>query len=152
MKKQTKALFTILVVVLILAGVFQSVLSKKTNLGESSFLSQVPFIFNNAPSSTPIPTPSGISVIVDFGDSNKITERVSGQTAYQVLTEAAKMKNLEVETKDYKYGKMVERIGDRTADKNNFWLYSVNGKAGQIAADKYVVYPGDLVEWKFNKI
>lgn len=152
MKKQTKVLLIILVIILILAAVIQSVLSGKTNLGESSFLSQVPFIFNNVPSVTPLPTPSGITVTVDFGDGSKTTEKTFGQNAYQVLVEVSKLRNWPLETKEYKYGKMVERIGDKTADKNNFWLYSVNGKAGQIASDKYVVYPGDEVEWRYTRI
>lgn len=149
MKKQTKAIYVILVGALILIAVFQLVLSRKTNLGELSILSQVPFIFNNAPSVTPLPTPSTIAVTVDFGDGDKITENTSGQNAYQVLTKLAETKNWQIEAKDYKYGKMVERIGDKTADKNNYWLYLINGKPGQIAADRYVVYPGDRVEWKF---
>lgn len=152
MKKQTVVLFTVIFLVIIGAVFAQRVILQKYDPNSTSILGRVPFLFNyGAPTPTLLPTPSDMSITVDFGQGNKITERAFGQTAYQVLVEVAKVKNWQVEAKDYKYGKMVEKIGDKSASKDYFWLYKVNGRAGQIASDRFVVYPGDNIEWVYVK-
>lgn len=91
-------------------------------------------------------------ITLDFGNGKKITGEVSTQSAYQALVEVAKANNLEVLSKEYKYGRMVEKVGETGSSAKYFWMYSVNGKPGQIAADRFVIYPGDKVEWVYTKM
>lgn len=91
-------------------------------------------------------------ITIDFGNGKKIAGEVATQSAYQALVEVAKTNKLEVASKEYKFGRMVEKVGDTGQSKSHFWMYSVNGKPGQIAADRYVIHPGDKVEWVYQKI
>lgn len=47
-------------------------------------------------------------------------------------------------------GAFVEMIDSVGGDEAYFWLYSVNGEMGQIAADKHLLYPGDTVKWHYQ--
>lgn len=68
------------------------------------------------------------------------------------LLKKAKEINYEVTTKTYDFGLMVESINGIKNGAENFWSYSINGKMGSIAADKFILKDGDKVEWKFTKI
>lgn len=72
-----------------------------------------------------------------------------GATAFSILSDAGQSKLIKLETKQYDFGVFVESInGFKSASKKS-WIYFVNGKSGNIAADKYVLMPGDKVEWKY---
>ena len=47
---------------------------------------------------------------------------------------------------------MVTKVGSKENSGEKAWTYSVNGKAAQIASDKFLVYPGDKIEWVYNEI
>ena len=97
------------------------------------------------------PTQALIIVSIDFGDGQKLSGQVSAKNAYEALTILAKAKNVPVEIKQYKYGLMVTKIGQKEGSSSFYWIYSVNGKPAQIAADRYLVNPGDKVEWVYKK-
>lgn len=150
MKKQTR-LFIIVVVVLILTvGVAQYILSNQTNFKLTDFqkrnLSEV-----SETVVSPKETVKAENVSIDFGNGQKMTGQVSTQSAYQALVKVSKDNSLNVLVKQYKYGVMVEKVGEAANSKNSAWMYWVNGKPGQIASDRYIIYPGDKVEWKFSK-
>lgn len=150
MKKQTRVLFIIIVLVILIAAVVQYILRNQTNLKLPNFQ---PRNLSNV-EETVIPSEKVVdteTVSIDFGNGQKITGQVSTQSAYQALVRVAKDNNLSVEVKQYKYGVMVEKIGEMKNSSQVAWMYSVNGKPGQIAADRYVIYPGNKVEWKFTK-
>lgn len=75
-----------------------------------------------------------------------------GETAYSLLVKKMNETGSSVVTKNYDFGMMVESIDNVTANDSYFWSYSVNGTAGNVAADKYVLQNGDKVEWKYTKI
>ncbi len=90
-----------------------------------------------------------VKVVIDFGESRAVSSDVQAATVFSALQEAAQKNNLQLQTKVYDFGTLVEKIGDyeNTADK--VWIYYVNGESGQIAADQMELKAGDLVEWKY---
>lgn len=149
MKKQTKLFLTTVVVVLIV-GVAQYILRNQTNLESTDFQKKNLSITNEAIIS-PTETFQRQVINLDFGNGQKFSGQVNTQNAYQALARIAKDNNMTVEIKQYKYGIMVEKVGNIANNQNSAWMYAVNGKPGQIAADRYVINPGDKVDWKFTK-
>lgn len=48
------------------------------------------------------------------------------------------------------YGIMITKISDKVGGTDNkYWSWWLNGEMGQVAADRYVVQPGDVIEWQF---
>lgn len=153
MKNQTKIIVGVLFLVLIIILFGQSFI-KKEEISNISIPGQnTAYTPETAGETSPSPTinENALTVSIDFGDGNKITEKVEAQTPYDALKKAAQIKEYPVETKEYKYGLMVEKIGTKANTGGFFWTYSVNGKAGQVAADRYVISPGDTVEWVYKK-
>ena len=93
-----------------------------------------------------------IAVIVDFGNGRKIEGGVEAVNAYEALANLAKMRDIIVSVKQYKFGVLVETIDDLTNSNVAAWGYSVNGKIGQIAADYHLVNPSDTVLWEYKRI
>lgn len=152
MKKNTLILGTVFFLVLTIVGIGQFIIRKQVNFNlPTSFLKEQiepsPTLFVV---STPIPQVE--TVIVDFGDGTKLTEEVSVKNAYEALEKIAKDKNLNVSTKQYKFGLMVEKIGQKANSNEYAWSYSVNGKLGQVASNIHTIYPGDKVEWAYKKL
>lgn len=151
MKKQTKGLLTVIVIVILIAVGAQYILRSQTNLTLPNF--QQRNLFKLEESTNPTETVINIEkVSIDFGNGQKLNGEAATQSAYQALVKVAKDNNLSVEVKQYKYGVMVEKVGDVGGTQNSAWMYFVNGKPGQIAADRYVLHPGDKVEWVFQRI
>jgi hypothetical protein len=73
------------------------------------------------------------------------------QTALSLLTTAAKLQSLKLTTKQYDFGVLVEAIGDLANTSDKSWIYFVNGNSASVGADKYIVNPGDVIEWKYVK-
>jgi hypothetical protein len=91
------------------------------------------------------------TVSIDFGNGKKITGTVQARTAFEALEIVAKDHQISIKTKQYQFGVMVESIGGQTNQNGLGWMYRVNGKAGQIAADRYNLTPKDQVEWLYGK-
>ena len=97
-----------------------------------------------------------VDLTVNFGNG-KVTsyggvEIKEGDTVLSLLTKKMNETGSPVKTKSYDFGLMVESINNISASTNYFWSYSVNGQAGNVAADKHVLKDGDKVEWKYTKI
>ena len=56
-----------------------------------------------------------------------------------------------VEKKTSSVGSFVETIDGIKNQSDRFWLYYVNGKAPEVASDRYKTTAGDTVEWRFEK-
>lgn len=153
MKKQSKTLYFILLVVILLVGIGQYQLSKQ---GSITF----PFInkertFNldgSSNSSTPSVVSNQVTISIDFGKGKKLEEKVEAKTVYEALKKITEQKNLQLDVQQYKYGLLVEKIGTSVNSADSAWMYWVNGKAGQIASDLFQVKPQDKIEWKYEKI
>ncbi len=75
---------------------------------------------------------------------------VQATTPYDALVVIAKKNNLVLQTKQYDFGVFVEGIGDKKNTQAKAWIYYVNGKSGEVSADKYELKQGDSVEWKYT--
>lgn len=151
MNKKTKQWFVAVVVVVLVIGIVQYLGKSVNNINIPSVsVRSLPKEENTTVSQ--IPQTKTELVTIDFGNGKKITGEVSTQSAYQALLQVAKANNLEISTKRYKFGVMVEKVGETGMSPSYFWSYSVNGKPGQIAADRFVINPGDKVEWVYTKM
>lgn len=93
-----------------------------------------------------------VTVTIDFGTEQKTYSNIQASNAYLALVEAAKQDKLEVEIKQYDFGIMVQKIGDFTNTATQAWGFYINEQAGQEAADKTKVTPGDKILWKYAKL
>ena len=92
----------------------------------------------------------GNKVTIDFGDGRKVTQNADAKSALSALEKVASGKGYKIITKEYKYGSIVEEVNRVKNTSANNWIYSVNGIPGKIAADRYILNPGDEVEWKYS--
>lgn len=154
MKKQTTVLLSVLLGVLLLVGIGQFLVSQQKSLSlptSQSRSATVPTLESKS-TLTVVPTQATTAITIDFGDGKIMSGKIVGKTAYEALTAFAKENNLVVEVKQYKYGKLVVKVGQKENSTSTFWTYLVNGKPGQIAGDSFLVYPGDRVEWIYKKM
>jgi len=153
MKKQSKAFFFILLAVILLVGVGQYQLSRQGSITFPFINKERTFkLDGNSKQSTPSVVSNQVTVSIDFGKGKKAEEKVEAKTVYEALKKLTELKGLQLEAKQYKYGLLVERIGNSSNSADSAWIYWVNGKAGQIASDRYQVAPQDKIEWKYEKI
>ena len=150
MKKQTKILLAVLV--MIIAIVIGSQIYIK-NQPETSLFPESNTEFNSetALKTSPLPDKNTVTVSLDFGDGKIISSNIYAQTAFDALEKITKEKNLELIKKDYKFGMMVSKVGSKENSGDKNWMFYVNGKASNLASDRHVLNPGDKVEWKFEK-
>lgn len=111
-------------------------LGRKTNPGPKVLVEQ--------------PVKPQVMVAIENGET-KTEATVSAKTAYEALELLAKTKNLTLKTKQYDFGVFVEGIGGVENNKDKSWIYFVNGKSADVAADKDNLKEGDKVEWKYIK-
>ncbi len=87
---------------------------------------------------------SGINDIKNYS-----VEFNENTTVFDVLKLTASDNAIEIKTKQYDFGVFIESVGGLLNTKDKAWIYFVNGKSGNIAADKYILKNGDIVEWKY---
>lgn len=72
-------------------------------------------------------------------------------TAFGLLQEAAEKNGLNLKTKTYGIGILVEAIGEKENGQGGlYWMYYVNDVMPQVSSDKYRLKPGDKVEFRFE--
>jgi hypothetical protein len=79
-------------------------------------------------------------------------EIYSTSTVFSLLEGLAGKGNFEIKTTFYpEMGVFIESInGLRGGMNNKWWQYWVNGKLGELAADKKQVKAKDIIEWRFE--
>jgi len=96
-------------------------------------------------------TQEKLSVIASIKtDEKTISELVYANTPFEALTVLAAKNQLSLKTKTYDFGIFVEAIGNYPMTKEKVWIYSVNGKSGDVAADRYMLQTGDQVTWEYT--
>lgn len=148
MKNQTKILLAVLVAIITIVVGSQTYLKKQP---ETTLPVESKTVFNSEAALKTLPPPDKDTIIVslDFGDGKKISSNLFAQTAFDALEKIAKEKNLELVKKDYKFGIMVNKVGNKESGGDHSWMFYVNGKASNLASDRHIVNPGDKIEWKF---
>lgn len=99
-----------------------------------------------------------VKLILDFGDARVTTYTLEfcppcgGLTVFDLLQQIAKENNLALTKEGSDFGVMVKSIGDKENSQDHFWLYYINDKMAEVAADQYQLKDNDLVEWKYEKL
>lgn len=156
MKKQSILIISGVIILLVVIAAGQYFLNKKTNIQDVGSTPQIARSLEQSKASgiktpTPVISTGDISVTLDFGNGAPITGMVYAQNALAALKEIAKARSLEVSVKEFKYGSLIEKIGDTASTKDSYWAYYVNGQLGNVAGDKFIIHPKDTVVWKFEK-
>lgn len=74
---------------------------------------------------------------------------VASQSAFSLLNQVIASEKIPFKSKTYSFGTLVESINNLTNSPTRAWIYFVNGKSANVGADKYLLSPGDEVEWKY---
>ncbi|NQV12840.1 MAG: DUF4430 domain-containing protein [Parcubacteria group bacterium] len=92
-------------------------------------------------------------LVINNGSEEKTTKvEVSGEmTALEVLQKGAEELGVELQTKEYDYGTMVEGIGsDIGGTDGKYWMFYVNGEMPVVGVDAQKVVADDKVEFKYE--
>jgi hypothetical protein len=96
-----------------------------------------------------------VGLRIDFGEGEGVDyegEFKCDETVFGLLERVAGKEGLELVTEQYDFGVFVKAIGGAEGDAKRAWVYSVNGEAGQVAADVRQLAEGDHVEWKYTEL
>lgn len=96
-----------------------------------------------------------VSYIINRGEENISEYQIEifdNSTVFSLLKELAEREDFKIETTSYAgMGILVESInGFKGGTDNKWWQYWINGKLGEVAADKKSVEEGDTIEWRFE--
>ena len=131
------SLFVLLVVLLIAAGILLDLSNRLTETDTS--LDGEPSSEESKPSAL-VSMPAVI-----------LLEAKATTTAFALLQQTASASGWAIKSTNYDIGVFIEAIGDReNGQDNSYWLYYVNEEMPMEAADKYLVAPGDKVEFRFE--
>ncbi len=97
-----------------------------------------------------LPQTTGTLVLND-GQTIATYSGIAAKNAFELLTIVGEKNNIPVVTKQYDFGVFVEEVRGKKSGADMSWIYFVNGKSGTVAADKYELKNGDVVEWKYTK-
>ncbi len=76
-----------------------------------------------------------------------------GDTAYDILTEAARAFGIQMEargTEGMRYVAGIHYLYEYQFGDLSGWMYHVNGAAPSVCSDAYVLADGDLIEWLYS--
>ena len=91
-----------------------------------------------------------VSLTLQFSPADVETVRTTAKTAFEALKNVTDVKGVPLKTKQYDFGIFVESIRDMPNTKDKVWIYYVNGKSGEVAADTYTLSDNDKVEWRYT--
>lgn len=131
------------------AGNYYSPVSKPDSVGKVSISIRCDTVFGKSDSSH-IPKDG---IILDTTEL-EITEN---QTVYDLLTDAAKAYNIQVENSGVNgqnssmaYIRGINYIYEFDFGDLSGWMYKVNGQTPSVGCGEYVLSPGDKVEWLYT--
>lgn len=93
-----------------------------------------------------------VAFLLDEGDGNVATVSTAAKNPLEALLLVADAKGEQVTVKSYDFGSLVQKVGNHENSSTKAWIYFVNGKSGEVAADKYELKSGDSVEWKYTEV
>ncbi|KKS46898.1 hypothetical protein A2781_02220 [Candidatus Gottesmanbacteria bacterium RIFCSPHIGHO2_01_FULL_42_27] len=95
---------------------------------------------------------TGNKITVNFGAGKTFVKDLQAATPYEALKTMASQEGWEIKTKEYKYGLMVEGVGNLINSDKGYWTYKTNGQPGKIASDRYTLKKGETVEWEYVQV
>ncbi|MDD5627255.1 MAG: DUF4430 domain-containing protein [Patescibacteria group bacterium] len=105
-------------------------------------------------------SPSDISkkeatISINFGNDqvkNFTLEFLPEETVYNLLEKLANQNEINLETKQYDLGTLIEAIdGIKNGQDNKYWLYYVNGQMAPVGVTEQKVSPDDKIEFRFEE-
>ena len=139
--------------VLLLAGTLLGVSLAPRILPLAASAEPTPSVQEQTP---PPESPRSVSLMLDFGDGTVKSwtdiSYVEGQTLFDLTAKIARENSLTLEfDPPGEYGIFLKSIGDKKGGEEGgkWWLWWVDGQAGEVAADQYRLQPGDVAEWKY---
>lgn len=151
MKKQTVILLVAAIGIVAILGFGQFLLrtsQTENNTFQNSTLRRES-VNNIVETQKQIP-PGQVRVIIDFGQGKTLTGDLNAKTVFDGVNTLSQKNDLSFEYKKFKYGVLINKIGDKENSGNSGWVFSVNGASSTIAADRYVVNPGDIITWEYK--
>jgi len=108
---------------------------------------QIP-VMTSYPESKFIPSATGISLNIDFGNGTVHEfQNLEGTNVYEVTDNVT---TVEAEWfGDLAYIFSISKV-DENDNSDLYWQYWVNGELGATAANKYILQDGDFVQWKLS--
>lgn len=91
-----------------------------------------------------------VSIKVDFG-TEAVEETVKAKTVLEALEALGQLKSWQIKVKAYDFGSLVEEVNGKKNTTDKAWIYFINDKSGEVAADKQELKAGDAVEWRYIK-
>lgn len=91
------------------------------------------------------------TLVLNDGETIATYSGIPAQNAFEILSIVTEKEKIPVITKTYDFGVFVQKIGSKESGTAFAWIYSINGKSGEVAADKASLSKGDIVEWKYTK-
>lgn len=91
-------------------------------------------------------------IVLDFGNGETLSRSQAfqrGETAYSILASLTDENDISMKVQQYDFGIFISSINGYESSPNKAWIYFVNGDSGSVAADKYFLEPGDLIEWRY---
>lgn len=113
--------------------------------------------------SAPAPEPASpeplveekVSLVIDFGNEERQELEIDleqAATVFELLEKGAASLGLELKTKEYDFGTLVEGIGEiENGQDNKYWLYYLNDEMPMVSADSQEISAGDKVEFRFEE-
>ncbi len=77
-------------------------------------------------------------------------ELCEGETVYDLLIQSARTYSISVENGSTSYIQGIAHIREQEYGPLSGWVYLVNGKSPSVGCDRYVLQPGDRVEWVYS--
>lgn len=146
---KSKILFVISILVALIAG-FLFGKASNLNLPTSADKSgQEPFAIDESAQT--------VSMMLDFGDGTfQVFDNlkfVQGESLFDITKRVAEDNGIEfIFDPPGEFGVFVRQIKDRkNGQENRYWQYWVNNVQVQLAADRYILKDGDVIEWQFVK-
>lgn len=96
-----------------------------------------------------------VSLSIDFGNEQSktfILEFEEEKTVYDLLEELEKQNKIELGTKEYDLGILIEAIdGIKNGQDNKYWLYYLNEQMAPVGVSEQKVSNGDKIEFRFEE-
>ena len=93
-----------------------------------------------------------IQTILEINGTRYESEIKKEISVYDFMTQLKDTGKITFTEKTYSgMGKFIEEINGVKSDRDNYWIYYVNGVEASIGVSNYKINPGDVVSWKYEK-
>jgi len=93
-----------------------------------------------------------VNLVLNFGKGEVASfSGIFAKTAFEALESVSQSEDWPLETKQYDFGVLVESIDGKKNTEEKTWLYYVNGKMADKAAEKFEVFDGDMIKWSYEE-